>query len=138
MYNSPAPPGSETGRSNLGDVGQNHHGGVVLVDGYIYGGHGQNAGAPTCIELKTGKIMWKAAAPAGGSAAVLYADGHLYFRYEDGTLALIEAAPAMFTVTSTFKLPTSDGPSWPHPVIADGKLYLRHNDSLLCYAVAAN
>jgi prepilin-type processing-associated H-X9-DG protein len=117
---------------------QNHHGGVVLVDGYLYGGHGQNAGQPTCIELKTGKIMWKEAAPGGGSAAALYADGHVYFRYEDGTMALIEATPAALKVAGMFKLPTNDGPSWPHPVIADGKLYLRYNDTLLCYGLTPN
>ncbi|NLI00358.1 MAG: PQQ-binding-like beta-propeller repeat protein, partial [Chthonomonadales bacterium] len=75
---------------------QNHHGGAVLVGDYVYGGHGQNAGAPTCIELKTGKVMWQASAPGRGSAAVLYADGKLYFRYENGTMALIEASPAAY------------------------------------------
>lgn len=117
---------------------QNHHGGVVLVDGYLYGGNGQNNGMPTCIELKTGKLMWKERGPGGGSAAVLYADGHLYFRYEDRTMALIEATSQALKVKSTFKLPTSDGPSWPHPVILDGKLYLRHNDTLLCYDITAH
>ena len=112
---------------------QNHHGGVVLVDGYLYGGHGQNAGSPTCIEMKTGKILWKQRGPGGGSASVTYADGHLYFRYEDGVMALIEATPKELKVKSTFKLPTHDGPSWPYPVIAGGLLYLRHGDSLLCY-----
>jgi outer membrane protein assembly factor BamB len=117
---------------------QNHHGGVVLVDGYIYGGHGQNDGQPTCIELKTGKLQWKERGPGGGSAAVAYADGNLYFRYEDGTMALVEATPTALKVKGKFKLPTNDGPSWPHPVIVDGKLYLRHNDTLLCYGIAAD
>jgi outer membrane protein assembly factor BamB len=117
---------------------ENHHGGVVLVDGYIYGGHGQNQGFPTCIELKTGRIMWKQRGPGGGSAAVTYADGNLYFRYENGVMALIEANPRELKVKSTFKLPTTrNGPSWPYPVILDGRLYLRHGDALLCYDIRA-
>ncbi len=113
---------------------QNHHGGVVLVDGYLYGGHGQNNGAPVCLDFKTGKIMWKKDRGTGrGSAAVLYADGKLYFRYDDGTMVLIKATPEKYEEISTFKIPDVSKPSWPHPVIAGGKLYLREQDKLLCY-----
>jgi outer membrane protein assembly factor BamB len=118
------------------DQFENHHGGVVLVDGYIYGGDGQNQGAPVCLEMKTGKIMWKEKPVGNGSAAVLYADSRLYFRYDNALMALIEATPTAFKVTGSFELPSKTGPSWPHPVISDGKLYLRDNDVLLCYDVA--
>jgi len=118
------------------DQFENHHGGVVLVDGYIYGGDGQNQGTPVCLEMKTGKIMWKEKPVGDGSAAVLYADKHLYFRYDNALMALIEATPTEFKVTGSFELPSKTGPSWPHPVISDGKLYLRDNDVLLCYDVA--
>ncbi len=116
---------------------ENHHGGLVLVDGCIYGGHGQNNGFPACVDFKTGKLIWKSRGPGEGSAAVIFADGHLYFRYENGVMALIEATPKALNVKGTFQLPTRDGPSWPHPVILDGKLYLRHHDTLLCYSVKA-
>lgn len=116
---------------------ENHHGGVILLDGYIYGGHGRNNGTPTCIEMKTGKIAWKDRGPGRNSAAITYADGRFYFRYEDGTVALIEAKPAALKVVSSFKLPTNEGPSWPYPVVCDGRLYLRHGDSLLCYDIKA-
>jgi len=112
---------------------ENHHGGVVLVGDYIYGGHGGNRGAPVCLEFLTGKIAWKPKAPAKGSAAVLYADGHLLFRYDSGPIFLYEATPEEFKVKGHFKPLTGEGPAWPHPVIHDGKLYLRHNDLLLCY-----
>ena len=112
---------------------ENHHGGVVLVGDYIYGGSGQNAGKPVCFALATGKIAWTGKAPDGGSAAVLYADGHIYFRFDRGTVALVEATPKGFHVKSTFKPLMADGPAWAHPVIHDGKLYLRHNDLLACY-----
>jgi outer membrane protein assembly factor BamB len=115
----------------------NHHGGVVMVGDYIYGGNGQNQGFPTCIEWKTGKIVWggKERGPGKGSAAVGYADGRLYFRYEDGTMSLLDASPDGLKVEGAFTIPDVSKPSWPHPVIADGKLYLREQDALLCYKV---
>ena len=121
-----------------GNTFQNHHGGFVKVGDYIYGGHGHNSGKPACIEIKTGKIMWQADQPGGGSAAVLYADGHLYFRYQDDVLALIEANPEKYNLKSTFKLPRRpgmDGQGWPHPVIVNGTLYVRHADVLFAFDV---
>lgn len=113
---------------------ENHHGGVVLVGDHVYGGDGQNKGVPVCLEFETGKVCWKPEAPGKGSAAVLYADGHLIFRYQDGGLiALIEAKPDEYHLKSTFKPLKGSGPAWAHPVIHDGKLYLRHNDLLACY-----
>lgn len=120
---------------------ENHHGGVVLIGDYLYGGSGQNGGIPVCIEFLTGKIMWSEkdwtrAVKALGSAAVLYADGQLYFRYEkNAVVALIEANPKRFQVNGLFQAAVSSGPSWAHPVIHDGKLYLRSNDTLMCYNV---
>ncbi len=119
---------------------QNHHGGFVRIGDYIYGGHDFGKGKPTCIEMKTGKIMWQEDQPGGGSAAVLYADGHLYFRYQDDVLALIEANPNRYNLKSTFKLPKRkgmSGPGWPHPVIVDGRLYVRHADVLMVYDITA-
>jgi len=117
---------------------QNHHGGLVRIGDYIYGGHDHNKGKPVCVEAKTGKIMWQKDQPGGGSATVLYADGNLYFRYEDNTLALIEADPQNYNLISTFKLPKRpgmSGPGWSHPVIVDGRLYVRHSDVLMVYDI---
>jgi outer membrane protein assembly factor BamB len=117
---------------------QNHHGGFIKVGDYIYGGHNHNKGEPICIEMKTGKIMWHADQPGKGSGCVLYADGRLYFRYENGLMALVEATPEKYNLISTFtppKRPGADGPAWAYPVISDGKLYLRHADVLFCYDV---
>ncbi len=116
---------------------QNHHGGMVRVGEYVYGGHGHNEGNPFCLHLKSGKFAWgPLEGPGTGSAAVVYADGHLYFRYQDGVVALIEATPEKFHVKSLFSLPRKTGrPSWPHPVIANGRLYIRGNDMLIAYDV---
>ena len=84
--------------------------------------------------------MWQEEQPGAGTGSVLYADGHLYFRYEDDILALIEANPQKYNLKSTFKLPkrkTMSNPGWPHPVISDGKLYVRHSDVLFVYDIKA-
>lgn len=116
---------------------ENHHGGVVLVGDYIYGGHGLNAGQPACIHLPTGEIVWKPKAPFRGSAAVLYADGHLIFRYDRGDVCWIEARPQEFRLQGQFKAVTSDGPAWAYPVVHDKRLYLRHSNVLACYDLSA-
>lgn len=120
-----------------GNKTQNHHGGMVLVGEHIYCGEGHNNGFPLCLEMKTGKDAWrKGRGPGSGSAAVAYADGHLYFRYESGHVALIEATPQEYRLKGEFKPDEHHGPNWPHPVIAGGKLYLRDRHTLRCYSIA--
>ena len=115
---------------------ENHHGGVVFVGNHVYGGHGNSRGEPACVDVATGKIMWRGKAPERGSASIIYADGHLWFRYDRGLVALIEATPEAFRLKGTFQPLTGTGPAWAHPVILDGKLYLRHGDLLACYDVS--
>lgn len=116
---------------------QNHHGGFVLVGEYVYGGHGQNQGVPTCLKFDTGEIVWQQKrSPGEGSAAVLFADGALYLRYQNGLMVFVEATPAGYQERSRFNLPDQSGkPSWPHPVIAGGRMYIRDQDTLLCFDV---
>jgi outer membrane protein assembly factor BamB len=120
-----------------GNKVQNHHGGMVLLGDDIYMGNGHNNGFPLCLDWKTGKIAWNGGrGPGQGSAAVIEADGELYFRYQDGMMALIEATPDGYHLRSKFMLPTHNAESWPHPVIVDRCLYLRDQDNLLCYDIA--
>ena len=115
---------------------QNHHGGIIKIGDYLYCGHGHNKGFPLCVEMKSGKIAWGPERGEGsGSAAVTYADGHLYFRYQDGTMALIEANSREYKIKGSFKIGIINGKSWPHPVIADGLLYLRDQDEMIVYDV---
>jgi outer membrane protein assembly factor BamB len=108
---------------------QNHHGGVVLVDGYLYGANGDRL---TCLEFKTGKVMWEERRPGKGSLAC--ADGRLYYRNEGGRVTLVQATPQKYTECGRFdQSDRSDQNAWPHPVIANGRLYLRDQDVLLCY-----
>jgi outer membrane protein assembly factor BamB len=123
----------------------NHHGGMILLGDKIYFGHDQNQGNPVCVDFKTGNILWgpekKSVAGGQGSAAALYADGRLYYRYQNGILVLIEPSATELKIISSFKLPApnlkSYPQSWPHPVIANGKMYLRDQDVLYCYDVKA-
>ena len=122
-----------------GKTFQNHHGGYVLVGQHIYGGHGHRRGAPICIDLASGKVVWGGEGTRNegtGSAAVTTADNLLYFRYEDGTMMLIEATPEGYKPKGHFKIPGVSRPSWAHPVVLNGKLYLREDDKLLVYNVA--
>ncbi len=113
---------------------QNHHGGVVRLGEHLYG-HSDSRGW-VCMEFKTGKVVWNHTGV--GKGAVAYADGHLYCRSEGrkGTVALVEVTTSGYKEKGRFHQPDRSGKdSWPHPVIAGGKLYIRDQDVLLCYDV---
>jgi outer membrane protein assembly factor BamB len=131
---------TEVTRYESGEL-QNHHGGMVLVGDHVYFGNAHNSGHPACVEFKTGEIKWKenrGAAGGGGSAAVVYADGMLYFRYQNGVVALVEATPDGLKVAGSFREADRSGREcWAHPVVVNGRLYLRDQDRLVCYDVKA-
>ncbi len=115
----------------------NHVGGVVLVKGAVYG-FSEGKGW-TCQDLKTGEAKWQEKNQVG-KGAIVYADGCLYLRHEEkkGTIALIEASTEGYKELGRFDQPErTDKNSWAHPVIANGKLYIRDQDLLLCYDVKA-
>ena len=115
----------------------NKHGGVVLVGDHVYG-DSDDKGTPFCADLMTGEIKWKSRGSGKKSASIAAADGHLYIRYSDGTMTLVKANPNEFTESGSFKVPGSgERPSWAHPVILDGKLYLREGDKILCYNLSS-
>lgn len=111
-------------------------GGTVLVDGYLYGTSGRR-GELCCVEFATGEEKWRA--ECVGTGAVCYADGHLYVRGQDeGTVALVVASPEGFTEKGRFTPPDhGEKPAWPHPIVANGRLYLRDQGVLQCYDVSA-
>ncbi|AMV33590.1 outer membrane biogenesis protein BamB [Pirellula sp. SH-Sr6A] len=113
---------------------QNHHGGMIMIGEFVYLGHGHNNGFPACIRWKTGENLWGRARGAGsGSAAIVAADRKLFFRYQDGTMAMIDANPRKYELLGSFKLPTHEGESWPHPVVWEGKLFIRDQQFLQCF-----
>ncbi len=108
----------------------NHHGGVLLLNGYLYGYH--NA-ILTCMEFETGKVMWKDRAVGKGS--LTYADGNLYLLSEDNVVGLAEASPEGYQEKSRFEIEDQGWPSWAHPVVCGGKLYIRNQATLTCYNI---
>ena len=110
---------------------QNHHGGMVLVDGYLYG---EGGGRLRCLNFDTGEVAWESPKPGKGS--VTYADGHLIYQNEGGPVVLVEATPKQYVEKGRFVPPDrSKHNAWPHPVIANGKMYVRDQGVLLCYDV---
>ncbi len=112
-------------------------GGVILLDGYLYGATGGNEGGRfCCLEFATGKLMWGDREVPKGS--IVLADGRFYYRTEAGLVLLIEPSSKGYLERGRFTQPDrSRAPAWPHPVVAYGKLYLRDQDVLFSYEVKA-
>ena len=111
----------------------NHHGGVILFGQHVFGSSG---GTFRCLDLESGDLSFNERSV--GKGATVYADGHFYLRSEKGPVALMEATTEGLKETGRFKQPDrSDQQAWAHPVVANGKLYLRDQDLLLCYDVRA-
>jgi outer membrane protein assembly factor BamB len=108
----------------------NHHGGMVLVDGYLYGF--SNA-ILTCLEFNTGKVMWKDRSVGKGS--ITFADGMLYLLGEKQMVGLAEANPKAYVEKGRFPINDKGRESWAHPVIVGGQLYIRNQNELTCYDV---
>ncbi|MDQ1328683.1 MAG: hypothetical protein QG641_1968 [Candidatus Poribacteria bacterium] len=113
-----------------------HHGGVVLVNDYVYGSNwlDNEHGNWVCLDWNSGKTMYETKWNNKGS--IISAEGMLYcYEEQRGTLGLVKASPDGFTVVSSFKITQGSGAHWAHPVISDGVLYMRHGDVLMAYDI---
>ncbi|MQY78854.1 MAG: PQQ-binding-like beta-propeller repeat protein [Bacteroidetes bacterium] len=113
-----------------------HHGGLVLLGDYIYGSNMKSTsmGDWICVNWNTGKTEWTSRWYNKGS--IIYADGMLYlFEEKSGHVALVKPDPEKFDIVSEFRITKGDGPYWAHPVIRDGRLYIRHGGVLLVYSL---
>jgi outer membrane protein assembly factor BamB len=109
-----------------------HHGGYVVVDGYLYGNHSSGW---TCLDLKSGKKKWHDGGVGKGS--ICYADGMLYtFSEGGGKIGLVPATPDGFKLVSQFSV-EGRGRSWAHPAVIGGRLYLRYGGNLYVFDVKA-
>jgi outer membrane protein assembly factor BamB len=111
---------------------QNHHGGVVLVNGYLYG---FNNAILTALEFATGRVAWRHRSVGKGS--VTYADGRLYIVGETNTVGLADVSPSGYRETGRFTIADHGYPTWAHPVVSGGRLYIRNQDTLTAYDVQA-
>ncbi len=119
----------------------NHHGGVILLGEHLYG-HSNRKGW-TCQNIATGKNVWQDRRKLG-KGAIAYADERFYCLDEDtGEVAIIAASSkgwkehGRFTLQPQSELRSPQGRIWTHPVIADGRLYLRDQELLYCFDVRA-
>lgn len=118
------------------DTIDNHHGGVVLVDGNIYGANWQNNanGKWVSVNWETGKTNWENEWINKGS--IISAEKLLYlFEEKRGNVALVEPSVDSLKIISSFKVDAGVGPRWAHPAIYDKKLFIRHGDVLLVYDI---
>ncbi|MHC4205350.1 MAG: outer membrane protein assembly factor BamB family protein [Planctomycetota bacterium] len=118
-------------RSELLD---NHHGGVVLLNGNLYGAGHESRGW-FCLDFETGKKLWQ----NPGKGSLTYADSRLYCLDEKGTMSLLRATNSKWDLISSFRMPRGGrGLYWAHPVVYDGRLYVRHSEQLFAYDVRKN
>ena len=117
----------------MNDHLDNHHGGIIYLDGYIYG-TGHNKKGWLCLDFKTGETVFRDS--KGGKGSFLYADGMFYYLTEKGIMNLVKPSSKSYKVVSRFKVP-EEGKRlyWTHPVVFNGRLYIRYDDKLLAYKI---
>ena len=114
----------------------NHHHGLILHDGYLYGSNWENnrKGNWICMDWKSGEIMYEH--KWGTKGEIVYADGLLYlYEEKSGNIGLVRPNPEKFDLISSFKLEEGEGPYWAHPSIFDGKLFMRHGTNVVVYNI---
>ena len=121
---------------------ENHHGGMILHDGALFGANGGNGGGYlVCLDFKTGEILWDerdSDKRRVSKGSVAFADDRIYYRTEEGPIVLIEPSRNEYLERGRFDQPDrTDKPAWAHPVIANGRLYIRDQDTLFCYDIRA-
>ncbi|MBI4625383.1 MAG: PQQ-binding-like beta-propeller repeat protein [Verrucomicrobia bacterium] len=111
-------------------------GGVVHVAGRLFGSYYPSRRGWAALDATTGKVVYEA--PDLVKGAALHADKRLYALSEDGWMLLLHPAAAQFEVKGRFRLATArDRDAWAHPVIHDGRLYLRYHDNVQCHDIRA-
>jgi outer membrane protein assembly factor BamB len=115
----------------------NRHGGVILLNGSLYGASQENSkGLWCCVDWESGRLTYAEKGVGEGSATA--AEGMLYILSERGKVGLVKAVPTEHKVISQFSLPPGgSGATWAHPVVCGGRLYVRQGDRLHCYDIRA-
>ena len=109
---------------------RNHHSSSVLIGDYLYG---FSSAILTAVKFDTGEIAWRDRSVGKGS--LVYADGNLYCFSENGVVGLVEATPTGYKEKGRFRIPQDSLPTWTHPVVAGGRLYLRDQDTIYAFDV---
>jgi len=112
------------------------HGGVILLNGYLYGSNWYDnmRGDWICLDWDTGKVIYEETWN-GYKGSIIYADGMFYCYDEKGNVGLVKTSPKGFDVVSTFAITQGSGKHWAHPAVSDGRLYIRHGEALMAYDI---
>lgn len=111
---------------------RNHHSSSILIGDHLYGFSG---GVLTAMKFDTGEVAWKDRSVGKGS--LVFADGHLYAFSENGIIGLVEATPTAYVEKGRFRIQQESLPTWTHPVISNGRLYIRDQNTIYAYDVKA-
>jgi outer membrane protein assembly factor BamB len=112
----------------------NHHGGLIFHEGYVYGSGSRGSRGWHCLDFMTGAQKWKATNDEG---SITFAEGMLYTLEQRGIMRLVKATPEKYEVTGEFKVPSGgNGMYWAHPVICGKRLYIRHADKIFVYNIS--
>lgn len=109
---------------------RNHHSSSILIGDYLYG---FSSSVLTAMRFDTGEVAWRDRSVGKGS--LVYADGHLYALSENGVVGLIEATPKGYVEKGRFRIQQDSLPTWTHPIVVGGRLYLRDQNTIYAYDV---
>ncbi|HEV8369381.1 MAG TPA: PQQ-binding-like beta-propeller repeat protein [Pyrinomonadaceae bacterium] len=109
---------------------RNHHSSSILIGDYLYG---FSSGILTAMRFDTGAVAWRDRSVGKGS--LVFADGHFYAFSENGVVGLLEANPTAYVEKGRFRIQQGSLPTWTHPVIAGGRLYLRDQNTIYAFDV---
>jgi outer membrane protein assembly factor BamB len=110
----------------------NHYSTSVLVGDVLYG---FSNSILTAMRFRTGQVLWRHRSVGKGS--LVFADKFLYVLSEEGVVGLVEARPDQYREVSRFEIPSGQFPTWAPPTVADGRLYVREQDRLMCFDIGA-
>ena len=111
---------------------RNHHASSVVIGDHIYG---FSSSILVALKFDTGEAAWKDRSVGKGS--LIYADDRLYLYSEGGVVGLADATPTGYRERGRFSIQQSGPPTWSHPIITNGKLIIRDQDSVYAYDVKA-
>lgn len=109
---------------------RNHHASSVLIGDYLYG---FSDAILTAMKFDSGQVAWRDRSVGKGS--VVFADERLYLYSEEGVVGLAEANPAGYREHGRFQIRTGGAPTWSHPIVSNGKLFIRDQDNIYAFDV---
>jgi outer membrane protein assembly factor BamB len=109
---------------------RNHHASAVLIGDHLYG---FSDSILTAMQFDTGNVAWRDRSVGKGS--VVFADDRLYLYSEDGVVGLAEANPTGYREHGRFRIQAGSLPTWSHPIISNGKLFIRDQDNIYAYDI---